>query len=91
MRIHSHWKRLYIVVPVLLAAFLLAATPTSQVRAKAIGANTSLFLPAVSYDSGGEGATSVAVADVNGDGQPDMLVANFCATNACPMVRWVCF
>jgi len=34
------------------------------------------FLPAVTYDSGGAGAASVAVADVNGDGKPDLLIAN---------------
>jgi hypothetical protein len=39
-------------------------------------ASPPLFLPAVLYDSGG-GAVSVAVADVNGDGKPDLLVANY--------------
>ena len=34
----------------------------------------SLFMPAVFYDSGG--AYSVTVADVNGDGKPDILVVN---------------
>ena len=38
--------------------------------------STPLFLPAVTYDSGG-GADSVAIADVNGDGKPDLLVANY--------------
>jgi len=37
------------------------------------------FAPAVTYDSGGEYNYSVAVADVNGDGKPDLLVTNFCA------------
>ena len=31
---------------------------------------------AVTYNSGGDAATSIAVADVNGDGKPDLLVAN---------------
>jgi hypothetical protein len=41
-------------------------------------ASPPLFRPTVTYDSGGQGATSVAVADVNRDGKPDLLVTNYC-------------
>jgi hypothetical protein len=40
------------------------------------------FLPEVNYDSGGYGGQSVAVADVNGDGKLDLVVANICASVA---------
>jgi hypothetical protein len=49
-----------------------------------LGNGDGTFKPAVAYDSGGRGATSVAIADVNGDGSPDLLVANFgCPTGYC--------
>jgi hypothetical protein len=43
-----------------------------------LGNGDGTFQTVVAYDSGGSGASSVAVADVNGDGRPDLLVANFC-------------
>ena len=37
------------------------------------------FAPAVAYNSGGIDADSIAVADVNGDGKPDLVVVDACA------------
>ena len=74
MRIYSQWKKLFLVVPFLLAVFLLAAVPTSQLRATG---SALLFLPVVAYDSGEDGADSLAVADVDLDGKLDVVVANF--------------
>jgi len=41
-----------------------------------LGNGDGTFQSAVSYDPGGSGARSVAAADVNGDGKPDLIVAN---------------
>lgn len=51
------------------------------VNSRAITPVTALsFLPAVAYYSAGYEAFSVAVADVNGDRKPDVVVANYCPT-----------
>jgi len=42
-----------------------------------------LFLPTVTYGSGGGAAVSVAVGDLNGDGKPDLVVANYCSVDGC--------
>jgi hypothetical protein len=41
-----------------------------------LGNGDGTLRPVVTYDSGGTGAASIAVADVNGDGKPDLVVAN---------------
>jgi len=46
-----------------------------------MGLDMVLFLPVVTYDAGGLYSHSVAVADVNGDGKPDLLVSNFESSN----------
>ncbi len=43
----------------------------------------ALFLPAVLYNSGGGGPVYVAVADLNRDGRPDLVVANICCAISC--------
>ena len=41
------------------------------------------FATAVAYDTGGNGANAVAIADVNGDGKPDLVVTNWCSDVNC--------
>jgi FG-GAP-like repeat/FG-GAP repeat len=43
---------------------------------------TPIFQLLNTYSSGGIDASSVAVADVNGDGKPDIIVADWCASDS---------
>src|SRR5258708_19736735 len=49
---------------------------TGRFHSNPMGSNPPLFLPAVAYHSGGYDF-SLAVAGVNGDGKPDLLVADY--------------
>jgi Bacterial Ig-like domain (group 3)/FG-GAP-like repeat len=54
--------------------------PSSGMVSVLLGNGDGTFQPAVTYDSGvssGGWANSVAVADFNGDGRPDLVVANY--------------
>ena len=42
-----------------------------------LGNGDGTFQPAVTYDSGGQIASSVAIGDVDGDGIPDLVAANY--------------
>jgi Bacterial Ig-like domain (group 3)/FG-GAP-like repeat len=57
-----------------------AACHTDGSVAVLLGNGDGTFRPAVAYDSGGGFATAIAVADLNGDGKPDVVVANCSAT-----------
>lgn len=46
-----------------------------------LGNGDGTFQTAVKYAAGGYEAFSIAVADVNRDGQPDLIVANLCINN----------
>lgn len=48
-----------------------------------LGNGDGTFQAPVTYYSGGHEAYSVAVADVNGDGKPDLIVANTCGDGSC--------
>ena len=49
-----------------------------------LGNGDGTFQTAVTYGTGGfNGADSIVIADVNGDGKPDIEVANFCSDKGC--------
>lgn len=45
-----------------------------------LGNGDGTFQPGVAYSTGGFSTSAVAVADVNGDGKPDLLATNECAS-----------
>jgi uncharacterized protein (DUF2141 family) len=57
---------------------------TSGAVAVFLGNGNGTFQTSIAYNSGGIDANSVAVADVNGDGYPDVVVTNYCVSeNSC--------
>lgn len=46
-----------------------------------VGKGDGTFKPPVTYSTNGYGASSIAAADVNGDGIPDLVVDNICKTS----------
>ena len=74
-----------VVFIVLVGIGTLAQVPGSNRRldvARRLTPNTNLFLPSVTYSSGGFEPSSIAVADLNGDGKFDAVVVNACAYNS---------
>lgn len=49
-----------------------------------LGNGDGTFQTAVNYQSGGVQPTSIAIGDVNNDGNPDIVVANLCFDGNCP-------
>ena len=47
-----------------------------------LGNGDGTFQPAATFSSGAYNASFVAVADVNGDGKPDLIVPNQCMTSS---------
>ena len=60
-----------------------AASVKARQNALFNSSTSSLFLPAVAYDPGGDATIFVAVADVNDDGKLDLVVANTCTDSLC--------
>jgi hypothetical protein len=48
-----------------------------------LGIGDGSFQPVAIYGSGGQGAESIALTDVNSDGKPDLVVANQCSSGTC--------
>jgi Bacterial Ig-like domain (group 3)/FG-GAP-like repeat/FG-GAP repeat len=61
---------------VMLVTILVAAQSPHTIHASAGSSGPFLFMPVADYSSGGRYPSSADVADVNGDGRPDIIVVN---------------
>jgi hypothetical protein len=69
---YSSWLTRWVPCPLAALGLLLATAGAAQAQVPA-----ATFAPAVTYSAGGNQPASLAVADVNGDSKPDLLVANY--------------
>ncbi|MGA9509722.1 MAG: FG-GAP-like repeat-containing protein [Candidatus Sulfotelmatobacter sp.] len=67
----------------LLAANVCNSNCTNGTVGVLFGNGDGTFLPPVAYGAGGVDTFSVTLADVNGDGKLDLLVANACNSGSC--------
>lgn len=65
----------------ILATYYEAGNSNSGGVAVLLGNGDGTFQAPVSYSSGGYEARSVAIADMNGDGRPDLIVGNQCQSS----------
>ncbi|MFL6443221.1 MAG: FG-GAP-like repeat-containing protein [Candidatus Sulfotelmatobacter sp.] len=76
-----HFGVRFIVILGVVAVLILIFSPAATAQAPS-ASDVSLFQPVVPYSSGGFEPYSIAVADVNRDGEADILVLNTCANNS---------
>lgn len=74
--------RLVRLISLLLALLYILYSPATLGQASGSQSNSTLFLPAVTYNAGGFEPYSIALADMNNDGKLDSVVVNVCANNS---------
>ncbi|MFD1875677.1 T9SS type A sorting domain-containing protein [Hymenobacter bucti] len=74
---YSPWLTRRLARPPAALGLLLATAGIAHAQTPA-----ATFAPAATYGTGGSNPQSIAVADVNGDGKPDLLTANFSSNTA---------
>src|SRR4029077_11612289 len=76
----AHESALALLPPATATNRRIAVSQVHEQNARVLTADNPLsFLSAVAYVSGGQGTSSVAVADVNGDGNPVLVVLCTCS------------
>jgi len=66
------------------AVFFLCLSVLACLMAHQAGASTLNFATPVRYSPGGNGPNGAVIADLNGDGKLDVVVADWCINSSCP-------